>query len=311
MKISIVIPNFNGKKLLRRNLPAVLKAEGVEEVIIADDGSSDESVEEVKSLKLKAKNYNIKLKIIENKKNLGFSSTVNRGVKEAVGEMVVLLNTDVSPEENFLNPLISHFQNPQVFAVGCLDKSIENGETILRGRGVGKWERGFLVHSRGEVDKSDTLWVSGGSGIFRKDLWEKLGGLDEIYNPFYWEDIDLSYRAQKAGYKVLFEPKSVVIHRHEEGAIRQKYSLSKVKTIAYRNQFVFVWKNISDPAFLLDHLFWLPYHLLKTLLTLDFAFMGGLLTALLKFPQIIQSRMALKKLSVKTDREILANFEGK
>src|SRR3989304_6378080 len=132
MKISIVIPNFNGEQLLRKNLPAVLRAVGVDEIIIVDDNSTDGSVEFIKLLLNKPI-----IKLVENDKNLGFSSAVNRGVGKVSGEIVVLLNTIVSPEPDFLKPLIPHFQDSQVFAVGCLDKSIEDGETILRGRGVG------------------------------------------------------------------------------------------------------------------------------------------------------------------------------
>lgn len=313
MKASIIIPNYNGELLLRQNLPKILAAAewyqkkygGEVEVIVIDDGSTDESIKEVQSLKFKAQSDSLKLKVIENKKNLGFASTVNIGVGVAKGEAVVLLNTDVAPEIDFLEPLISHFSDPQVFAVGCLDKSVERDGVVLRGRGVGRWEKGFLVHARGEVDRTDTFWVAGGSGAFYKSLWEKLGGFDELYNPFYWEDIDLSYRAKKAGYKVLFEPKSVVIHKHEEGIIKQKYSPFQIKTIAYRNQFFFVWKNITDWDKKISHLLWLPYHLLKAILRGDAAFFLGFLEALFKLPVIIKSRFKVKNLFIKNDRQIL------
>lgn len=316
MKISIIIPNYNGNELLKKNLPTVLNVKGMEEIIVVDDGSTDESVSYIKDqihqLAEKFESFNstqgknAKLKIIENEKNLGFSSTVNRGVKEAKGEIIVLLNTDVSPEPDFLKPLLSRFSNPQIFAVGCLDKSIESGKTILRGRGVGRWQRGFVIHERGEVDKTDTLWVSGGSGAFRKDLWEKLGGFDPLYNPFYWEDIDLSYRAQKAGYKVFFEPKSIVIHRHEEGVIKSGYHNFKIMTIAYRNQFIFHWKNITDLDKRFTHLVWLPFYLLAALIRGDFAFILGFLEACLRLPVIIKSAFKTPKLFIKSDKEILS-----
>ncbi|MDP3998136.1 MAG: glycosyltransferase family 2 protein [bacterium] len=309
MKISIVIPNFNGEIILRKNLSAVFKVSHVDEIIVVDDGSTDGSIETIKSETRRL--YSGKeLKIITNEKNLGFSSAVNRGVKESNGEVVVLLNTDVVPQADFLESLLVHFEDPQIFAVGCLDKSIENGGTVLRGRGVGRWERGFLVHSRGEVDKTDTLWVSGGSGAFRKELWEKLGGMDELYNPFYWEDIDLSYRAQRAGYKILFEPKSVVVHRHEKGIIKQRYSSSQVKTIAYRNQFIFVWKNIDDFGLLFDHLFWLPYHLINALFRLDWQLFFGFLKAVLLIPRVISQKSKYLTPPFLTDRQVLKKFGG-
>lgn len=317
MRISFIIPNYNGENLLKKNLPEVLKAvkyyqertQAQVELIIVDDFSTDNSLEEIQSLKFKVQNYNLKLKIIKNERNLGFSATVNRGVREAQGEIVILLNTDVFPEKDFLEPLLKHFDDPKIFAVGCMDKSVENGKTVLRGRGIGRWEKGFLIHSRGEVDKANTLWVNGGSGAFSKSIWEKLGGFDQIYNPFYWEDIDLSYRALKSGYSVLFEPKSIVVHEHEKGSIKKKYSVSQIKVIVYRNQFVFVWRNITDLNLKFSHVFWLPYHFMKALIQKDWELFLGFFKALIFFQKIIQSNSRTKKFFAKKDSEIIKDFK--
>lgn len=309
MKISIVIPNYNGKENLAKNLPQVL-AVRADEVIVVDDASTDGSVEAVEQrYKQSLRPHGLKeIKIFRNEKNLGFAATVNQGVKEAGGEIVLLLNTDVSPNQDFLKPLILHFSDPEVFAVGCLDKSLENGKTVLRGRGLGKWQRGFLVHKRGEVKKTNTLWVSGGSGAFRKSIWNKLEGLSQLYNPFYWEDIDLSYRALKSGYKIIFEPKSVVVHDHEKGAIKKKYSLSQIRTISYRNQFIFVWRNVTDWGLFAEHLLWLPYHCLMALIKQDWPFFLGFFQALQRLPEVIQSRTKIQPYFVKKDREVTQEF---
>lgn len=301
MNLSVIIPNYNGKDLLSKNLPKVLDElsdykNGKTEVIVTDDCSEDNSIEIIRKFP--------QVKLVTSPINTGFSSNVNRGVEKTKYEVLLLLNTDVYPDKGFLSPLLSHFEDENVFAVGCMDKSVEK-EIVLRGRGVGKWQRGFLVHARGEVDKKDTLWVSGGSGAFRKSIWEKLGGLNRIYDPFYWEDIDLSFRAQKAGYKTIFEPKSTVWHEHEKGAIKKKYSPSQVSQIAYRNQFFFVWTNITDFVFILNHIFWLPYHLLKALINLDLAFCLGFLKALILFPKVIKSRYNNKKLFIFSDKQVI------
>ena len=340
--ISIIIPNYNGEDLLKKNLPKVFEAvnyyskenkqslisdelkrslrpsaDGLNqkvEIIVVDDGSTDASASVISNIKYQISN--IPIKLVRNEKNLGFSSTVNKGVKVAKGEIVVLLNTDVYPENNFLDPFIKHFNDPQVFAVGCLDKSIDlpagkagDGKVVLRGRGIGKWDRGFLVHSRGDINETNTLWASGGSSAFRKSIWEKLGGFNELYNPFYWEDIDLSYRALKSGYKVIFEPKSVVYHEHEKGAIKQKYSPFQIKTIAYKNQFIFVWENATDINLQFLHLLFLPYHFIKALLRGDLPFFIGFLKAFVLLPKIIQSSLKAQKFFIKTDREVIGEFK--
>jgi len=298
MNVSVVIPNYNGEEILGKNLPKVLEAAKDAEIIVVDDASVDGSLRVLN-------NFKTKIRVVKNEKNLGFSSTVNKGVREAKGEIVILLNTDVAPEKNFLAPLLSHFKDDSVFAVGCLDKSIEKNSTVLRGRGVGYWKRGFLIHSRGEVDKASTLWVSGGSGAFRKSIWGKLNGFNELYNPFYWEDIDLSYRAVKSGCKIIFESESVVIHEHEEGAVKERFPSSEIKAIAYRNQFIFVWKNATDLDLQLIHLLWLPYHFVKACLRRDLAFFKGFFSAFALLPKIIKSSIEDQKMFVLKDSQIM------
>lgn len=297
MNLSVIIPNYNGKDLLKKNLPKVFEAVENTEIIVVDDASTDGSLGVLNDFKTK-------IKILKNEKNLGFSSTINKGVKEAKGEIIVLLNTDVVPEKDFLKPLLKHFENKKIFAVGCMDKSVEDDKIVLRGRGVGQWKRGFLVHSRGEIDKTNTLWVGGGSGAFRKSIWEELGGFDGLYNPFYWEDIDLSYRALKSGYKIVFEPKSVVSHEHEKGAIKSSYSNFKVKTIVYRNQFIFVWKNATDLNLQFFHLLWLPYHFIKAFMKGDIAFFTGFFTAFFRLPKIISSSLEDQKSFILKDSQV-------
>ncbi len=309
MNISIVIPNFNGEDLLRNNLPKVIKVLdsyklGKKELIIVDDCSTDNSIEEINKIK-KLSERTVIVHILQNTHNLGFARSVNKGVRVSSGDIIILLNTDTVPEPNFLSPLLKHFDDEKVFAVGCMDKSIENKETVLRGRGLGVWKRGFLMHRRGEVDKNNTLWVSGGSGAFRKSIWDKLGGFNELYTPFYWEDIDLSYRALKSGFKIIFEAESMVTHEHEKGAIKNEFSKEKIEEISYRNQFIFSWSNATDYSLQFSELFWLPYHLAKAVSNKNTAFIKGFFAALIKLPKIIGKSLRFQKLFVKSDREVI------
>lgn len=305
MNISIIIPNYNGSELLKKNIPAVLKAiheYRESEILIIDDASTDDSLEILESFKNE-------IRVIQNKTNMGFARSVNKAVRNATGAIIILLNSDVRPEVDFIKPLLAHFENHKVFAVACLDKSIENGKTVERGRGIGKWSRGFFVHNAGVLDKKPTLWASGGSSAFRKSIWEALGGFRTFYKPFYWEDIDLSYRAWKMGYEVDFEEKSIVIHEHEGGSIKKQFSPFFIKTIAYKNQFLFVWSNIRNSGYILDHLVWLPYHLIRSLMSTDFAFIFGLLKALLSVPSVIKINFIFKSKYLKSDKEILSLFK--
>lgn len=312
MDISVVIPNYNGENLIKKNLNKVAeviynfskKKNKRAEIVVVDDFSEDNSMEELGKIK---KNWEgkLKIKIIKNDKNYGFSTTANNGVRIANGEILILLNTDITPENDFLTPLLKHFEDKNLFAVGCMDKSIEDKRVVLRGRGLGEWKRGFLSHRKGNIEGSETLWVSGGSGAFRRTIWQKLGGLNEIYNPFYWEDIDLSYRALKSGYKLFFEKESNVVHEHEKGAIKSKYTPYQVKIIAYRNQFIFVWTN-ADFSILLTNLLFLPYHVLKAAFNLDKAFFIGFFKAIVLMPKILEASFKNRKLFVKTDYQVIS-----
>ncbi len=283
LSVSIVLPNWNGVRLLEKNLPAVLAAAPKAEVIVADDASTDGSV-----AFLASEFPNVT--VVTNNMQQGFAGNVNSGVARARGDIVVLLNTDVRPRIGFLEPLLARFADPSVAAVGCLEQSHDPSGVVLRGRGVAWWRKGYFVHSRGEVDREDTAWVSGGSSAFRRSVWNKLGGMDTLYNPFYWEDIDLSYQILKSGHKIVFEKKSVVGHFHEEGSIKTSYSPSDVKRIAYRNQFLFMWKNMSDRSLWLVHILYTPIRLFQAAVRGDVLMLGGFILAIIHLPNMIMSR---------------------
>lgn len=285
--VSIIIPNWNGKDLLEKHLPTVVKAAGGNEIIVVDDDSIDDSVEFVE------KNYPAII-LIKQRKHSGFSTSVNTGVRKSTGEIVVLLNSDVEPEANFLDALLPHFDNQKLFAVGCLEISHENGREILRGRGLAHWDKGFYVHKRGDINQTDTAWVSGGSGAFNKMIWNTLGGMDELFNPGYWEDIDLSYRAFQSGYQIVFEPKSRIHHYHEIGVIQSNFKKDYIKQLAYRNQFIFIWKHISGIRTILQHFFWTPVVFLKTPESDKINFCIGYGEACIHLFSIIKNRMKFK-----------------
>lgn len=302
-KISVIIPNFNGHNLLLENLPKVLETCKKCEIIIVDDKSTDNSVQEIKT-------KFPRVKILENKKNSGFAFSVNRGIKNAKGDLVLLLNSDVSPRKGFLEPALEYFKSDKkVFAVALTDYSHENGKIVKRGKGKAKFKKGFLNHFAAKIEKGQTLWVSGGSGLFDKEKLIKIGLFDTAFAPFYWEDIDLSYRARKKGFIIFFEPDSKVDHFHEEGAIKKTYTSSIIKRSAYKNQFLFVWKNISDTSLIINHIIWFPYHILKSLLKLDVDFFIGFFWALSKLPKIMTNFQDTQISDKLSDKEILKQFE--
>lgn len=301
-KLSVIIPNWNGKVLLERHLPVITKYTKGAEIIIVDDCSTDESVSYIRE-------YFPSVRVIEKMTREGFSSSVNAGVEASTKPLVLLLNSDIEPEANFLNSIFPLFENQTLFAVGLNDKSIEGNLIVMRGRGIASFKRGMYVHKRGEVNNTTTAWVSGGSGVFNKSIWNTLGGMDTVFNPFYWEDIDLSYRALKAGYTIRFEPTSIVVHKHDEGAIKTSFTQADIKKIAFRNQLFFMWKNITDSRFVLQHIFWLPYYMVNSILKRDFSILQGFLSAVGSFSRIYKKRKQVARYSVVSDSEVFADLE--
>ncbi len=238
MKTSIVIPNFNGRELLKKNLPNILNT-GADEILIIDDGSKDGSVP------LLRETFPL-VKLLINKQNLGFIPSVNRLFQEARGDVVVLLNNDVLVEKHFLKFLVRHFEDKSTFAVNCHEKG--EGPSRLT------WKEGFIEFTRGsEVDKlQKSAWASGGSAAYSKKVWQNLGGFDSVFAPFYWEDLDISFRAIKSGFHILWEPQAKVHHEHET-TINKAFSKRYVDLVKQRNQLLFIWKNITDQNLLKDH----------------------------------------------------------
>jgi GT2 family glycosyltransferase len=303
--ITIIIPNYNGAEILPQNLPITIKiAEKYQaQIIIVDDKSKDNSVGMLKR-------EFPQIKLIEKEKNEGFSSTVNIGVKNAQTELVCLLNSDVIPSENFLEPLIPYFDDPQTSAVGMQDFSDDDK---THGRGKFIFHRGFLLHERfaeGDTNLQSgiTGWVSCGSGLFSKKIWDELGGLDELLNPFYFEDVDYGYRSWKAGYKMYFEGSAHVDHVHKKGAIKSNYDETRIKTISYRNQFVFNWKNITDHAMMQKHLSSLPKNILVEIKNNNISFIKGLIAAIKVRSEIQKSKSNFSNKIKMQDKEILDLF---
>jgi GT2 family glycosyltransferase len=252
--ISIVIPTYNGLQYLQANLPLVLLACPNCEIIVVDDASTDDTSAWLK------KNYP-KIAIVCNDKNSGFAISVNKGVKKATNPLVLILNNDVAPEKGFIKPLLEIISKENIFSVGSLEISENQGKRTTSGKSWFKIKNGMLLHGKCRSQTSgETAWTQGGSMLVKKDVFQKLGGFNPIYSPGYWEDIDLGWRAKQAGYINWFCADSKVKHNHGS-TFDSLYRKSQIELLSYRNSFLFVWKNFKTKDFLIS-LFWLPYNLL-------------------------------------------------
>ncbi len=245
---SVVIPSWNGINHLKINFPQIFKLP-VNEFIIIDDHSPQNDYRYIQK-------HFPTVNVMRNEKNFGFGTTVNRGVALATTDIVILLNLDAVPALDILNYLDDDFKNPEVFAVSLSESQFGPTEQTF--------SQGYITHRPilpRPTTVTKTMWVSGGSGAFRKKYWDQLQGLDSIYDPFYWEDIDICTRATHRGWINLWDPDACVQHEHEKtiGVYIDKNYKTKIQE---RNHLLFTWKFLSISQWTI-HLFFLFFRLIK------------------------------------------------
>jgi len=251
--VSVVIPNWNGRELLEKYLPSVIAAtagDPLHEIIVVDNGSTDGSADFLRTRFPQTR-------VIVLGRNLGFGGGANAGFRAADNDIVILLNNDMRVSPDFLAPLVDGFTDEKVFAVSCqiffsdpLRIREESGLT------QGWWENGGL-RVRHRVDDCVTtvfpcFYGGGGSCAFDRRKLLELGGFDELFAPFYLEDTDLGYLAWKRGWKVLYQPASVVFHEHR-GTIGRVFTDRYIQSVIKKNFVLFCWKNVHDWRMLLAH----------------------------------------------------------
>lgn len=249
--ISVVIPNYNGKHLLERNLPSLFEALNNAktdfEVIITDDCSTDSSVAFIKE------NYPL-IRLIINDKNQGFSVSCNKGIALANKDLILLLNTDIELNKDFFESQFKYFELTDTFGVMSKIIGAKHGETqdtarFLKYSGF-KIRANNFYHLEDEDFFTPTAYLSGANALIDAKKLKDIGGFDEIFSPFYCEDFELGLRAWRLGWKCYYDPKSYCIHDHS--STTKKYRTRNwVKAIFFRNRFFVHAIHLSKSQFVL------------------------------------------------------------
>lgn len=254
MKVSVVTPNYNGERFLKTFFESLNDdSELIGEVIIIDNGSSDNSKEYIKN-----NAFNFPVKLIENSENLGFAPAVNQGILNAENEYIFSLNNDTEVKKGSIRQMVDLISSSNdIFSVQAKMLQYDNKDLI---DDVGD-EYNLLAWTKktGENHKSDEylevkeIFSScAGAALYRKSLLEELGMFDNNYFA-YMEDVDLAIRSRINGYHNLLCPQAIVHHvgsatsgsRHNEFKIR----------LAARNNVWTVYKNIPIPLKITNFIF--------------------------------------------------------
>ena len=237
--ISAIVPTLKGQTRLERNLGSVAKALEAAgepwEILIIDDGGfgitwSGRGV-----------------RVLAQLENRGYGPAVNAGVAAAAGDYLLVLNDDVRLEPETVSRLRRLFPDPGLFAAvpairsplaACGD---EGGKAAL-------WEAGLIEIREVASERSHpTFFAVGCCFLCPRSLWDELGGYDPVFAPFFWEDVDLSYRAWRRGLKVLHAPEAVC-HHEGSATLREQSTLAERERIGFRNRVLFHLRNLRDPA---------------------------------------------------------------
>jgi GT2 family glycosyltransferase len=303
---TVVIPTWNARELVAKYLPAVVEAlsgNPGNEIILVDNASIDGTADFVRE------KYPV-VKILAMPRNLGFGGGSNAGFRAARNDVVVLLNNDMRVEPGVLAALLEGFTDEKVFSVSCqiffTDPERRREET---GLSQGWWQDGAL-RVRHRVDEGvrslyPCFYGGGGSTAYDRRKFLELGGFDPLLSPFYLEDTDLGYLAWKRGWKVLYEPRSVVYHEHR-GTIGRRFSDVEIRRILAKNFILWAWKNIHEWPRLGSHFFFTYAGALISVLAGDSperASLIGIWRAFRQLPQAVRSRWKARSLAAIDDTE--------
>lgn len=284
MKVRVVILNYRGAQLLPQCLPSIVEAahRSIHEVTTAilnnPSGQTDEGLEYVR-------NRYPEVEIWQSPENKILCSN-NFYLPHVAEPVVILLNNDIRVDAGFIDPLVKKFEeDPLVFMTAPKVLRFDGQSLDAASSRAGmKWgmfwcSARYPGHEK-EVDQPSETY-SAGFGAFSREKFLSLGGYDERFKPGILEDVDLSFRARSAGYKLYYEPLSVVYHMGQ-ASFKKEFGRSQTSIIAWRNTFLFMWKSFKGPGFWLPHLFFLPLRLAAAVILGRFDFIEGFRQALVK-----------------------------
>jgi GT2 family glycosyltransferase len=242
---SVIVVNWNRSQLLQRCLESIaLQRSPLFEVILVDNGSTDDSVE--MAIARYSQNSLFTLTIVRNQENFGFCKANNQGIEVARGEFVALLNNDAEVAPDWLASLLTAFEGrPEVGMAASKILVHEDPDIIdkvghqiyLDGQ---NWGRGHGESDIGQFEEvEETLWPDGCAAMYRRAMLEQIGGFDEDLFA-YGDDAELGLRARIAGWGCLYIPTAVV--RHHRGSTLGKLSTRRVELIE-RNRVLLALKH--------------------------------------------------------------------
>ncbi|MBX0328977.1 glycosyltransferase family 2 protein [Oscillochloris sp. ZM17-4] len=250
--VSIILVTYNSAAHLEACCASLraLRYEPAPQVVVVDNASQDDSVALVRRLLPEAL-------LLPQAANLGFGGGVHIGAAASSGECLVLLNPDTAVDPGWLTALVAMLDNPRCGIAGSKILDVR-GETILHAGGAVSRpdllasHRGYGEPDRGQYDSPEAVpFVTGASLALRRELWDRLGGLDVGFFPGYFEDVDLCWRAQSLGLECWYAPRSLLSHSEsastgkDSGAFYYYHHLSRLRFACKHLPWAELWGDFA------------------------------------------------------------------
>ena len=305
--ISIIVLNYNAGELLLNCINSLMKSTYQNiEILVVDNISSDDS-------HTKCKKQFPDIKLIQNRKNLGYCGGNNVGIKEAKGEFIVILNPDTIVEENWLDEMFNAFNEfgdglyqPKIISLNESDIIQSTGNMIhVFGFGFARDKGKKIIEKKEEIEK---IGYASGTCLFTtKKVLEKVGLLDEFLF-LYHDDLDLGWRAAQIGINSYYVPKSKIFHAESyslKWSAKKFYWLERNRKYCLKTHYSKdTYKKMSFSLMLVDLSIWIFY--------ISKGFLNAKIRAeldILKNKKIIENKyLELEKKKIIPDKELIKKF---
>jgi hypothetical protein len=305
--ISIIVLNYNAGELLLNCINSLMKSTYQNiEILVVDNISSDDS-------HTKCKKQFPDIKLIQNRKNLGYCGGNNVGIKEAKGEFIVILNPDTIVEENWLDEMFNAFNEfgdglyqPKIISLNESDIIQSTGNMIhVFGFGFARDKGKKIIEKKEEIEK---IGYASGTCLFTtKKVLEKVGLLDEFLF-LYHDDLDLGWRAAQIGINSYYVPESKIFHAESyslKWSAKKFYWLERNRKYCLKTHYSKdTYKKMSFSLMLVDLSIWIFY--------ISKGFLNAKIRAeldILKNKKIIENKyLELEKKKIIPDKELIKKF---
>lgn len=300
-RCSLIVLNYEGEDVIAECVQSLLGAMSRDdELIVVENGSTDRSLEILSQ-------FGNRIHLMPLPENT-YIFGLNEGLQIAHGRYVAFLNNDMTVEPDFVERCLATFESADEATFAVCPRILQANGEDQGSRTTGFWKHGLIFYrSLPHVDATtDCFFAVGGQSFFRRSYLDEIGSIDPLLWPMYHEDVELSYRAWRRGWRILYVPDAVA-HHIGSHATKRTFTETELRSFVRQNEYLIVWKNVSDPILLLTHVAFIPGRLLVALVRRDYGTLRGFRNALRRLPRAIAARRGARTHVRIRDRAVLAH----